>query len=507
MIGRWLDRLASVVSPAWALRRSLARRAYERYSKRGYEAARKDRTNSNWSTANRSADLELQNDASIIRGRVRDLVRNNAYARGVILALVRNVVGTGIVPQAEMMSEDRNRRIEDEFHRWQKTCDAGGRLSFYEMQRLILSEVHEAGEVLVHFVERNEPWRRVPLALELIEADRLADDTTFPLRRSPATGNEVRRGVEITPDGRPVAYWIYPRHPNDLNTYSTTAMRVPAEEILHLYRHERVGQTRGISSMAPVVNWLKTLHYYVENELQASAVASCFTVAVKTLGGGSDGGLMDDAGDSTDSDGNTLEYLQPGMVARLSPGESVETINPGRPNAQASPWIDLMLRSIGVGVGQSYERLTRDYSKTNYSSNRASDLEDRRALRIEQDWLITHLCEPVWQRFIVEASRAGVQGMPEAIDLVDDFESATSHSWQPPGWEWVDPQKEAKAVEIGLQSHTTTLRDEWAKKGVHWRDALAQRAIEQQAIEALGLTSPEEEETDDAETEIEPATA
>ena len=129
---------------------------------------------------------------------------------------------------------------------------------------------------------------------------------------------------------------------------------------------------------APVVSWLRDLGVYVENELQASAVASCFGVAIKTEG--SCPGLSGESTepDSVDDNGNSFEYLEPAMVARLRPGESIESINPGRPNSASEPWINLMLRGIAVGTGLSYEVVARDYSKTNYSSSRTSQLEDRR---------------------------------------------------------------------------------------------------------------------------------
>jgi lambda family phage portal protein len=493
MIGESLDHIVSWFAPARAARRSYARKVYSR-GVRSYDGAKKDRTNSNWTPANRSPDLELLSDAATIRARARDLVRNNAYARGIINALVRNVIGCGIVPQARITNEAQepiealNNQCDTLFDRWARVADAGGRLTFWEIQRLVYREVIEAGECLVHFTTiEDDRSRPLTLALELIDADRLADDYMTARRATIEAGNELRRGVEVDALGRPVAYWIYPGHPSDISFGYVTPIRRPASEFLHLYRLDRIGQTRGISLFAPLISWLKNLGYYVDNELQASAVASCFTAAITTLAGPADGGLLStDDTTTADTDGNQFEYLQPGMVARLMPGEKIETVDPTRPNASADAWINLMLRSMAVGAGLSYERMAKDYSQTNYSSARASDLEDRREFRADQEWLEYHLIGPVWQRFIEAAVLEGRLTIP-AAQLVADYDRYTAHAYQAPGWEWVDPVKEAQSSQLALASNLTTLADELGQRGRDLVDTLRQRQREKELLKQMGL--------------------
>lgn len=489
MIGELVDNLIGVFSPASAARRVHARHVLNTSLRRGYEAANTNRLNANWRTANRSADAELFDSADAIRARARDLVRNNAYARGVQRALVRNVVGCGIKPQARVTEDEPvNAAIETAWEQWQRTADVTGRLSFYQIQSLAYAETLEAGEVLIRYVEPTNRKRRIPFALELVEADRLAADY-FVRGINKVTGNEVRRGIEFNSSGEPVTYWLYSSHPNDINSWRVEAKPYPAEQFTHLFRQERIGQTRGVSIYAPVLFWLKNLSYLVENELQASAVASCFTAVIKSMGGGADGGILDTIDSSaTDTDGNMFEYIQPGLVARLMPGEEVQVINPQRSHSESQAWIDLMLRSIAVGTGISYERLSRDYSKTNYSSNRASDLEDRREFRPIQDWLISDLCVPVWERWMSVAVNAGIDGFPSPFEFLGDFETWTRHIWQPPGWEWVDPVKEQQASADAIASNQSTLAEELGKRGRDWRDVIDQRSREVQYIQQAGLT-------------------
>jgi lambda family phage portal protein len=495
MIGEAVDKVVSWFSPAWAASRAHARRVLER----GYDAASKNRLNTNRLPANSSADQELYTAANTIRANARDLARNNAYAQGVLRALDRNVVGSGIRPQARIENADElNKRLEKLFSRWAREADVTGRLTFYELQRLAYHEVNEAGECLIHFTRLPDRSRAVPFALELIDADRLADDMhTFKMSKQ--TENEIRRGVEIDATGRAVAYWVYPYHPYDVSGRISQAVRVDARECIHLYRQQRIGQTRGVSIFAPVLRWLEQLGYYVDNELQASAVASCFTAVIKSFGGPSDGGLLSEESSNTDTDGNTFEYMQPGMVARLLPGEDLETVNPSRPNSDADPWIQLMLRSIAVGAGLSYERMARDYSQTNYSSARASDLEDRREFRADQKWLGAHLCEPVWRRFVEEAVLSGIVDV-SASELIGDYEEYTRHVWQFPGWEWVDPEKEANSSILAVDNNLSTLSEELGSRGRDLNETIEQRAKEKALIQTLLGAETDAEAREDGAT-------
>ena len=345
-IGSTIDRLVGILAPGAALRRTHQRQALQRM----YAGAEANRLTNNRKPKNQAADSELLGPfgADALRAWSRLLVRDNAYAWGVVDTIVSSVVGCGITAQSQVETpegtdiEDVNEIRDKVWQEWCEACDVNGRLNFTEIQQLAQREIVEAGEVLIHLV--NTPtkkyrgiYRPVPLALELIEADRLATDKdTYQVRNSGANNgtNKIIRGVELDDLGKPVAYWIYPEHPNGpYNSRNTVPVRYDAADILHLYRVDRIGQSRGVSWFAPVMSWLRDLGVYVDNEIQASAVAACFGVAVTTTGRAGTGLMPSTDSESTDVNGNSFEYLEPAMVVRLQPGESVESINPGRPNS------------------------------------------------------------------------------------------------------------------------------------------------------------------------------
>jgi lambda family phage portal protein len=502
MIGGILDKTISVFAPGWGLRRMHARRVQRTYS--GAEA---NRLNNQKRPKNQAADQELLGPfgADALRAWARALVRDNAYAWNALDTIVSNIVGEGITAQSTFETtegedvEDVNDHRDSVFAEWCEVCDINGELTFSEMQVLCQREMAEAGEVLIRYIRTSSKEYRgirrpVPLALEVIEADRLSlERDTFHSRVARENGNRIIRGVEIDDKGKPVAYWIYPEHPNSPYTLkSQTPERIPASDIIHLYRKDRVGQSRGVSWFAPVMSHVRDLGVYIDNEMQASTVASCFSVAIKTVGTtpGLYGGDDDDA---TDANGNTFEYIEPGAVARLNPGESIESINPGRPNSASEPWIRLLLRGICAGTGTSYESVSKDFSNTSYSSSRTSKLDDRPRYKRWQNYLINHFCQPVWDEFCNAAAREGLDKFPASSELLEDRRKVTPVEWQRPEWEWVDPSSEQTAASESLGTFMSTYQDELGARGRSWRATFYQAAKERRLRIRLGLLTAEEQ--------------
>lgn len=499
-----IDALISFISPVAGLKRAQARKVL-----RTYQGAEANRLTNHRKPRNQSADQELLGPfgADAMRAWARTLVRDNAYAWNVVDTIVSNVIGDGISAQSTYETPDgediesANDARDKLFSEWCEVCDINGELTFFEIQALCQREICEAGEVLVRLIKTTGKQdkgisRPVPLAIELIEADRLAlDRDTFRVRTARENGNRVIRGVELDEKGKAIAYWIYPEHPNGpYTTVNQEPERVPAHEILHLYRKDRVGQSRGVSWFAPVMSWMRDLGVYVDNEIQASAVASCFGVAVKTET--PIGSLLPPGGEaSVDDNGNSLEYLEPAMVVRLKPGESIESINPGRPNSASEPWINLMLRGICAGTGTNYEAIAKDFSKTSYSSSRTSKLEDRPRYKRWQNYIVWHFCQPIWDEFCNAAAREGVEGFPSSTELLEDRRKVTPVEWQLPEQEWVDPAGEQTAAGDSIAKYMSTYQDELGSRGRSWRATFYQAAKEKALRMRLGLLTVEEQTT------------
>jgi lambda family phage portal protein len=502
MISEAIDRMVGVFSPLAQLRRMQARKVM-----RSYQGAESNRLTGNKRPRNQAADQELLGPygADAMRSWARSLVRDNAYAWNVVDTIVSNVIGDGITAQSTYETkegediEDANDIRDKTFSEWCEVCDINGELTFSEIQALVQREVVEAGEVLVRLIKTPGKQYRgisrpVPLAIELIEADRVSlNHDTFTVRASRESGNRIIRGVELDEKGKPIAYWIYPEHPNSPYTVKNQLPeRVPANEILHLYRKDRVGQSRGISWFAPIMSQMRDLATYVDNELQASAVASCFTVFIKS--DNPTGSLLAPEGEDTvDSNGNQLDHIEPGIVTRLAQNEDVSFANPGRPNSASEPWINLMLRGISAGTGTNYEAVAKDFSKTSYSSSRTSKLEDRPRIKRWQNHIVWHFCQPVWDEFMNAAARQGLDGFPSSTELLEDRRAVSPVEWQLPEQEWVDPAGEQSAAYDSISAYMSTYQDELGSRGRSWRATFYQAAKEKKLRMKLGLLKEDEQ--------------
>ena len=128
--------------------------------------------------------------------------------------------------------------------------------------------------------------------------------------------------------------------------------------------------------------------------------------------------------------------------------------------------------------------MAKDFSKTNYSSARAALLEARRYFKMRQEWLSRKLCQPVWEMVLEEAY---LRREISADTFYENKRYWTGASWIAPGWEWVDPLKEAQAAEVGLKNGIVTFSDIYAQEGKDWEESFEQRKREETKIKELGL--------------------
>lgn len=429
---------------------------------RMYNSARGGFSMADWPTSNNSADAELSSSLTVLRSRSRALVRDSAYAKRAKVIIQNNVVGSGIGLQAQVKTtrdalNDRiNDAIEQAFEEWScaDSCHTGGALHFADLERAAIGQVFAAGEVF--FRKRFTPFgdSDVPYALELIEAERLADDLHVP---GPAMeGANIRMGVEMDVYYRPIAYWLRQRHPGEVRVglaQTDYFERVPASQIIHLRIVDRWPQTRGEPWLHAVVRKLNDMDAYSEAEIVAARAAASYMGFITTPD------ATNPLADGTNTDGTNIHTLKPGTIDTLAPGESFTGFAPNRPNPNADPFMRMMLREAAAGVGVSYESLSRDYSQSNYSSSRLALLDDRDLWRVLQGWFIRNFRQIVHREWLQQAVLAGA--IPE-IPLGEyganqsKFEAVL---YKPRGWSWVDPTKEVEAYKQAVRCGFMTVGD------------------------------------------------
>lgn len=429
---------------------------------RMYANAVPSRTNQGFPGFNTSADAELVTSLRNLRSRSRQLIRDAGFAKNAKRIVVNNVIGTGIKLQAAVQNtrgslNDRiNDAIETAWAEWCKadSCHTGGAVHFHDLERMLLGQVFEAGEVFIRIHRRKFGNSSVPLALEIIEPERIVDGYAQP-SQTVNNGAQIRMGIEVDNFHRPVAYWVRDLHPGDIRLSSAQvdrAERVPAADMFHLYVVDRWPQTRGEPWLHAAAGKLADMNGYSEAEIIAARGAANFLGVIET---------PEDANSLGDEqpDGSYQMPTEPGTWFRALPGEKANFIAPNRPNAALDPFMRFMLREVASAVGVSYESLSRDYSQSNYSSSRLALLDDRDVWKALQQWFIRSFRTRLHQEWLNAAVMAkAVEGMA-AIDYGANMDKFQRVLFRPRGWSWIDPTKEVAAYKEAVKAGFTTVGD------------------------------------------------
>lgn len=430
------------------------------------------RRTSGWRRPGSDANQAARGSLASLRNTARDLTRNNPWAANAVETIVDQAVGWGIVAAPNTRDLTQKRRVMSLWQAWAETraCDADGRCDFAGLQKLVMRTVVESGEVLI----RRRPRRpddglTIPLQLQVLEPDYLDES-----RDGTIEGARVIQGVEFDAIGRRTAYYLYRDHPGALRGGYQTSERVPASDLLHVWRPRRPGQVRGVPWLAPVELRLRDLDDYEDAALMKQKVAACLAVITTDPDGTAP--PLGEASAPPGPTGLETDTLQPGAILNVAPGRQVTVVDPPRVSEHEA-YARTVLRAIAAGIGITYEDLTGDYTGMPFSAARMSWL--RHWMRVE-DWrwrmLIPQFCDPVWQWFLEVAAI-----VDPAIDL--DVRAI----WTAPPMPMVDPAAEARAyitaIRGGLMSWSEVLRSLGYDPQTHF----AELAADKQVLDALGL--------------------
>lgn len=436
-----------------------------------YAAARQPAGRAPWYPPRGGPNAATSGAGQTIAARARDAVRNNAYAARIVDLWTANLVGTGITTQwAERVRADTWRA-------WAAgvDCDNEALTDWAGLQALAVRAMVEGGEALV--------WmRRVPrsaenpvgLRLQVLEGDRLDWSYSTPL----VDGGAITQGVETDAAGRPVAYHLVP-HLDDwpgLRRITVDRVRVPASDMIHLYRRRRPGQMRDVSWLAPILWTLRDLAEYDQALLRKAYVEACLALVVT---GGDDEETVTGATQAdglTDARGQLVEAIEPQQILYGRGERQIETISPTGGGSHAG-FAARSLEAAAVGTGLTYDQVSGDLTRANYSSLRAGKIEFRRLLEQAQyTLLIPLLIGRVARRFHAQGIQAGLWG--EAMPAV-------VHT--PPAPEMVDPLKDTLALIRQVRAGFVPQQEAVAQFGYDFAQVMRQIAEANAAADDAGV--------------------
>ena len=423
---------------------------------RRFDAAAGGRRASGFGTFNRTVS-EVSAAAPVIRSRARYLANSNPHVSNAVGNWVAALVGTGITPTGDAEQVAR-------FTAWADVADADGRTDFAGQQAEIARSLVVDGEAFVR-IRINEAGVRT----QLIPAEMVDEAHTVELRG----GGYIVNGVEFSDSGERVAYWILPARPTDQFASYQAPVRVPATEILHIFKPIGIGQVRGVSWLAPIVVPASEFDAIVDALAVGVKVAALNCAFLIDQNGNAAGSVPFDGEQS----GAVLESgLEPGVLRILPAGWDIKFNSPQQANETAA-FLRFNLQMLASGMGLPEHMLSGDLSNANYSSLRAGLLPFRaRVEQVQYGVLVPQLLNPVWRRVLFVDSLTGATGEPSRVE------------WLPPRWAQVDPLKDTEATVAEINAGLTSRKKAVAERGWNIEDLDAEIAADRQREIGLGLS-------------------
>ncbi|MBI1373650.1 MAG: phage portal protein [Phycisphaera sp.] len=408
----------------------------------------------------------------VLRNRARYEVANNSYAKGIVLTLANDTVGTG--PRLQMLTDDpqANGRIERAFEQWAHSVGLAEKLRTLRLARA------ESGEAFVILTNNPRIESPIKLDLRLIEADQVASPFGSQLRMLRAGSVD---GIVFDPFGNPIAYQVLRRHPGDAGPVSLTTLGdydlISAEAIIHYFRVDRPGQSRGIPDITPALPLFAQLRRYTLAVIAAAETAADFAAVIYTDAPAN--------GEADPLDPMDMVELEKRLATVLPGGWKLGQVHAEQPTTTYDMFKREILNEIARCLNMPFNVAAGNSSGYNYASGRLDHQTYFKSIRVEQYHLQTVVLDRVLRAWLDEA--ALIEGLlPQSMRRTDVF---APHSWFWDGVEHVDPAKEASAQASRLSNHTTTLAIEYARQGRDWEEELKQRAKEVSLMKELGLST------------------
>jgi capsid protein len=201
----------------------------------------------------------------LLRNRSRYEATNNSYARGIILTLANDVIGTG--PRLQLLTDntDANRQVEKAFSQWADAVGLSEKLRTMRMARAT------DGETFAMLTSNPQLVSAIQLDLRLLEADQVATPDLNPLVPGAIDG------IVFDRFGNPVEYHVLKSHPGDASALGVNDYdRLPANTVIHWFRADRPGQARGIPDIMPALPLFAQLRRFTLAVLGAAETAADF---------------------------------------------------------------------------------------------------------------------------------------------------------------------------------------------------------------------------------------
>lgn len=493
-------------------------------------ADRRDLAFATWAPPLQSVDADVLPNKRTSDARTADLVRNDGYVQAGSRINRNSIVGAvyllNMKPETHVLGIDDETWV-DEFTEEVEAkymldaegpnffLDASRKMTVTQQVRLAIASVVLTGESLSTsewIRSKDRPFRT---AIQMIDSNRLQQ----PWNVAPL--DNVRGGVAMDGYGAPIGYYIVDNNALGYSYFTASGFfnetkYVPIRKpwgrkmVNHIVEMDRPHQTRGLAQMVTGLMETKMLKQFRKVTLQNAITGAMYAATIESerppdviyqaLGGGQ----IDYASVATEWSTQYLaavgDYIKKAKgvqldgvkIPHLFPGEKLNLRPVGEPGGVGQDFEVSLLRYLSTILDVTYEDLSRDYSQTNYSSQKGGINASMKGMTARKKFVADNQATFTFVNWFEEqVNNGGIDSMkysklPNMYDprMMDAY---TACDWIGAGRGQIDEIKETQAAALRIQAGLSTYEEELGKQGKDWRKVFKQIAREQALIEKLGI--------------------
>jgi lambda family phage portal protein len=437
------------------------------------------RLRGDWPTALKTATSIINSDFAYICARAELAIRTDSIAKRALQVLRTFTVGAGLKPFPAVVNPDGEaiESVNEILARdWDRFNDEGmrtgnERMTMTQAQSLELETIITYGSSLINTV-RSRNGSMLPFAFQIVKPtcldftkDNYYGNSSEAMPASPIL-HGIARNSFMEPTGFHIIGEQVPRSAKNVS--------------VHYYQSE-AEQYLGLSWLTHVLPHIWDNQQLFQDKMYQSRALSRMGIWTKRR----DAAAFDDLATEQDDDDYYAPFEQGMMIRTQEKPEAIQLDD--KLSETFGELVKLTVMMIGIGLGFSYQLLSSDLEGMNFSSARTNKIADSRFFRTLYKWFYKTCCQHRWEKFVEWEVLAG--RLPISLP---DFEKNrwyyTQCFWLPEGEDWVDPLKDAKAMETLYQMGIVTLQQLCAMRGTNYLAILKQRRREKELIEQAGLT-------------------
>lgn len=400
------------------------------------------------------ADLLAVNELLLIQSRSRNVCRNNGIVTTAEKTYVRKLGSVKVVwVKKDGSSHAVMQELWDEFY---ANPMADGKGDGNVMQATWNHDRFQSGEAIARMIVKTKGnTNRVPLKIQNIESEYL--DVTYMGWQDPELANlpyaTTRYGITFDEYNAPIYYNFWTERHYGIKAALPNPwlrVKVPANEICHIFERTRSNQWRGIPLIAPILSDIYALTDLRDATVAKQAAAAAISWIIEQP----QGMPLNNPG-SVRTAGNTMPMDIQRKLFFLANGGQVQYTNPGEKFQLVQSadignnLIDLMkhvLQSIAGAIGIPYYILANDTNQLSFSAINGILVELAQTLEYIHHYI--NLPDGLFK--ITDRFRAIASLKFPVEDAIATYELPKKYS--------IDALKDYQGNILGIQSGQTTLK-------------------------------------------------